>query len=112
MTDRELLLKAAQAAGYQLHLPLMEQRAASCPESIALALAKPGATWWNPLDDDGDALRLAAALRIDVWFPGRGAVQAGTPGSPITTEAINTERCPNACTRRAIVRAAAAGPAK
>lgn len=33
--------------------------------------------WWNPLEDDGDALRLAADLCINIeWFPGMKFVQA------------------------------------
>jgi hypothetical protein len=54
---------------------------------------------WNPLTDDGDALRLAVKLRIDTGFVGQQvaanmAVQG--PGGDIYAN-----------TRRAIVRAAA-----
>lgn len=59
MNDRELLELAAKAAGHQFE------------ESIY-----PGWLWidgrnWNALADDGDALRLAVRLKLDV-FTGQG----------------------------------------
>jgi hypothetical protein len=50
MTDRELLELAAKAAGLEVVTPTM---------------LKYGQ--WNPLTDDGDALRLAVKLSIVVW---------------------------------------------
>ncbi|GAD20904.1 hypothetical protein [Acidovorax sp. MR-S7] len=63
--------------------------------------------YWHPLADDGDALRLAAALRIDLeWNEQRGFR---------TVEAYRRTDGPHFCAteaeasyRRAIVRAAAA----
>jgi len=101
-TDRELLELAAKAAGYEV-------------------LASPGfeieiydGEWrkWNPLTDDGDALRLAVKLRLECmyeatelgpchcqfWIAGEGFKQV--------TEHLNDD--PYAATRRAITRAAAA----
>lgn len=47
MENRELLILAAKAAGYG---------------------NEEGSGYWNPLMDDGDALRLAVKLGIQVWF--------------------------------------------
>lgn len=52
-TDRELLELAAKAAGHQID-PI---DAMHDPEDWAV---------WNPLTDDGDALRLAVRLKIEV----------------------------------------------
>ena len=51
---------------------------------------------WNPLTDDGDALRLAVKLNID----------AGNPGMRLSIDWRKGDD-PYAATRRAIVRAAA-----
>jgi len=64
---------------------------------------------WNPLHDDGDALRLAVKLCIDIHTEDDGDGLIGTllPGGlPGPTQRI--EGCPYTATRRAIVRAAAA----
>jgi len=66
---------------------------------------------WNPLTDDGDALRLAVKLRMDVkqWNSLVIAVKAWNSHAEENT----FTQCPYAATRRAIVRAAAAiGKAK
>lgn len=59
MTDRELLELAAKAGGIQLtgrtYCELYET-------------ADQEKRWWNPLQDDGDALRLAADLKFSVIF--------------------------------------------
>jgi hypothetical protein len=59
--DRELLVLAAKAAGvkYTDALPNWD----SDWDVLAGAL-------WNPLGDDGDALRLAVQLRINIIFSG------------------------------------------
>lgn len=60
---------------------------------------------WNPLTDDGDALRLAVklGLHITVW---PDAIGIGTNGKGY--EELKWTDDPYAATRRAIVRAAAA----
>jgi hypothetical protein len=105
MTDRDLLEKAAKAADYD------------CPPGQAwddglTVCADDGWQHWNPLADDGDALRLANRLRINIehmrtlagadfgvncWPVGRGdcGVSEEDP------------RDYDAAVRRAIVRAAA-----
>lgn len=84
MTDRELLELAAKAAGICLEW--------DGPPDIWQPLYYKGKTYhyWNPLTDDGDALRLAVKLRDRV-----PAVHL----LPANADA--------AATRRAIVRAAA-----
>ena len=59
---------------------------------------------WNPLSDDGDALRLAIKLEMDVSFGLRGAVIEQSHGRKVQELDDND---PYAATRRAIVRAAA-----
>jgi hypothetical protein len=62
---------------------------------------------WNPLKDDGDALRLAVKLRLDVAVSERNkqTVVCSLKTSGISLELHNDD--PYAATRRAIVRSAA-----
>lgn len=99
-TDRELLELAAKAAGLNV----------GTDEGTYDDLK-----WWNPLTNDGDALRLAVTLRIDVLFDGRDlpdahvetvANEPGLEAQPWAHEALQPDAA--AATRRAIVRAAAA----
>jgi hypothetical protein len=97
MTDRELLELAAKAIGL--------------PEcgwmGPAFMYVKDNTfTDWNPLTDDGDALRLAVKLKLCFGpnFEGDLAVCFGNDGRNIT-EAYEAD--PYAATRRAITRAAA-----
>lgn len=57
MSDRKLLELAAKALGASL-----------IPFETAPMLDVEGQPHWNPLTDDGDALRLAVALRLDIKF--------------------------------------------
>lgn len=67
MADRELLELAAKAAGYTI----ADWRETYHGLRPALYdTHAPGRWIWQPLDDDGDALRLAAHLRLKV-APGR-----------------------------------------
>ena len=97
MTDRELLELAAKAAGYSL---LFAAEMGTTP------YIKDGRHFptWNPLEDDGDALRLAIKLEMDVSFGLRGAVIEQSHGRKVQELDDND---PYAATRRAIVRAAA-----
>ncbi|MDG9785250.1 hypothetical protein [Metapseudomonas otitidis] len=94
MDDRKLLELAAKAAG--IDHPGGEH----CVNGPALWDCK-ALRWWQPLTDDGDALRLAVKLHIRIWGPGHAETQEGRPC--IEGESSNE----NANTRRAIVRAAA-----
>jgi len=104
MTDRELLELAAKAAGLRINF-------------------HPCASYaWNPLTDDGDALRLAVKLEIDLTFYTER--EACTYAQTKHLLGYGTDGCasyqaheyykelhgadPHAATRRAIVRAAAA----
>lgn len=101
MTDRELLELAAKAAGYEVKWSDITEcfwiREGSCFDEDS----------WVPLEDDGDALRLAVKLGliINIWieakkvFAGQEVLAQGVI-EPITND-------PYAATRRAIVLAAA-----
>jgi hypothetical protein len=95
-TDKELLELAAKAAG----VPLIERIGM---HRDYFADDRTG-NEWNPLTDDGDALRLAVKLKLDI-------VDAATY---VTVWSLGNDDCdedygsdPYAATRRAIVRAAA-----
>lgn len=110
MTDRELLKFAAKAAGIE-------------------AIRDPNGVWrnctgfdpamnvfagvpWNPITDDGDALRLAVKLGLDVQMHGCNSMHpyafAFDDARNIGEEEQPSDGDPYAATRRAIVRAAAA----
>lgn len=63
MTDRELLELAAKAAG----LGYSANNFASPEDDLGgWGMVKDIGDFWNPLADDGDALRLASKLKIDI----------------------------------------------
>jgi hypothetical protein len=90
-TDRELLELAAKAGGFR------EYDEHYVP--------------WNPLDDDGDALRLAVKLMLHIGVnPGNKVFCSPTySDKPTVHESCELRgiQDPYAATRRAIVRAAA-----
>ncbi|HBO4723795.1 TPA: hypothetical protein L4V16_002020 [Pseudomonas aeruginosa] len=61
MNDRELLELAARAAGYAVDCGF-----ADCPLIYGEDAGTDGPREWNPLTDDGDALRLAVTLNLTV----------------------------------------------
>ena len=98
MNDRELLELAAKAYGVILNQYETE-------DFLRADHSMQGRFWnprWNPLTDDGDALRLAVKLRM-IIDPYAGLV--GVPPDAVVPT-IN-EGDIYAATRRAIVRAAA-----
>lgn len=100
MTDRELLELAARAAG--LHdLTYFDEGAAG-----GKGMRRDELDWdnWNPLDDDGDALRLAVKLFFTVGVEA-GFTEVLTGSGREITESHNGDAL--AATRRAIVMAAA-----
>lgn len=110
MNDRELLELAAKAAGYLF----IECNDGSRVRGSGLLLAN--WTYWNPLTDDGDALRLAVKLGLDIMRTEADVealagllphvkIDAHTVSAPFAIEALGN--APHAATRRAIVRAAA-----
>ena len=96
-TDREMLENAAKAAGYSV-------RAVSGYEQGGTVsfYMEPSQLYWNPLTDDGDALRLAVKLNIHVSPDSGGQAYANS-----VYETINDHASTLTATRRAIVRAAA-----
>lgn len=107
MTDRELLPLAARAAGIDAHWGDGWQKEIMF-RSVPRANS-PLVTYieWNPLGDDGDALRLAVKLNLSVcveldqtWICHHGA-----EAKPLLW--VEHGDNPNAATRRAIVLAAA-----
>lgn len=110
MTDRELLEYAAKAADMWVEaFSLNDDDLPDFHKERGFRLAY-GRGWWNPLTDDGDALRLAVRLGMDTYHAddeGR-AVYASYPTARGITYAIEPySNDPYAATRRAIVRAAA-----
>jgi hypothetical protein len=88
MTDRELLEDAAKAAGIYYWIDA---------DAVVTHSDTPGSTReWDPITDDGDALRLAVTLGL-----------LGAPYMALEWIEAMGEDDPLAATRRAIVRAAA-----
>jgi hypothetical protein len=92
MTDRELLELAAKAAGYEYLW------------NIDSLLIRGLESRWNPIADDGDALRLAVKLNL-VVLSDRSGISAAHGMYQCAKEVHGDD--PYAATRRAIVRAAA-----
>ena len=115
MTDHELLELAAKAAGEELKY-----------DSFGGDNPDREYNYWNPLTDDGDALRLAVKLQLDicpyVYFnehcqlPAVSKLRKTADGSWIEEKVSRfpeysesfVKHDPYAATRRAIVKAAAA----
>lgn len=110
MTDRELLELAAKAAG----MNLADYQGGGDDAQNGLWMARgysnpnTGSRDWNPIKDDGDALRLAADLRLRI-DPGKHmgdgcTVESQRPGIAGATAFHNTK---SEQMRRAIVMVAA-----
>jgi hypothetical protein len=106
MNDRELLELAAKAAG-----AVPDPNVDDTPPGIYIDAddqdyiydVRPNGDWlvWNPLNDDGHALRLAVKLHLTCrHFMGETVAQSTVPGGP-------SVYITDTCHRRAIVRAAA-----
>ena len=115
MSDKELLELAAKAAGIEF-VPATNESGKKCEAAFGLwikTIAEPyegQRRRFNPLTDDGDALRLAVRLNIEfACFDDSQKVNAGVwsedskPYDCMTP--YNGDK--QAATRRAIVRAAA-----
>lgn len=112
MSDRELLEFAAKAAGYKKYFAnhlgrysfvTYEEKRYSMEKNSHVVCEK--TLDWNPLDDDGDALRLAVKTGLGViqWRLYVSATHG--PTGMEWLETLGSDPC--AATRRAIVRAAA-----
>lgn len=110
MTDRELLELAAQAAGYTKDRQWGVRYLESAGGSVKV---KNSWVKWNPLTDDGDALRLAVKLGLSIQvhhdscqpFPWLRVVDREQRWTHAMVKEYGAD--PAASTRRAIVRAAA-----
>jgi len=92
MSDKDLLELAARAAG--IRCDLSEPSLITGARHQCFFDADGYQFGWNPLTDDGDALRLAVKIK---WVPSR-----------VEVVGLSMNEDPYAATRRAIVRAAAA----
>lgn len=68
MEDKELLEKAAKAIGLDGEA-VDDVYLHRTDETPVTAFISGDGNWWNPLHDDGDALRLAVTLAIDIAPP-------------------------------------------
>lgn len=103
MNDRELLEFAAKAAG-------MPPPVDSNGVWSAWSGTMDNGHWWDPLADDGDALRLAVKLQIQL-VPGtynKDEFCAYAPDGRMAKEYWSSLQDERTATRRVIVRAAAA----
>lgn len=108
MDDRQLLEDAAKAAGYRVNGWIGERFYVVDPN-------RPDGSFdpfvWAPLTDDGDALRLAVKLSMNLVITCKSpSLLLGVTDARSTESGWSTEShamCPYAATRRAIVRAAA-----
>lgn len=105
-TDRELLELAARAAGIEL---IWKDEPGWAPKLKANRMQS-----WNPMDDDGDALRLAVKLHLVVaimpeqkWCEKAAFTACYSFQGPERGDTDHGDDA-GAATRRAIVRAAAA----
>ena len=77
MTDRELLEFAAKAAGYEL-IQFSEY-------SGFQILDNGDSRWWDPIAEDGDALRLAVKLKMfTFWGTGEDLCEAALDADPFS----------------------------
>jgi hypothetical protein len=111
MTDRELLELAAKAAGLEFDPTAKAARGLKVVRDGAVCQSDQ--VLWNPLTNDGDALRLAVKLSIELEWRFDGRLVAFKQVDPLNLDkkrffAIEGSREDRqANTRRAIVRAAA-----
>ena len=117
MSDRELIEMAAKAAGIgplDFDYAGREGHGFYCGPRLPMpqgAVMAAMWTYWRPLEDDGDALRLATKLSIDIEWQEYGGVEAyqrtmeGAHFCAYEQSELGEDPC--AAIRRSIVRAAA-----
>ena len=113
--DRNLVERAARAAGIPLEFrvlkwsdgseyPCYEDKDSVCVTPIYTPVIK-----WNPLQDDGDALRLSVAMGMNLYINDKyciAEILSDSESPPIHQNEYCDSETKNAATRRAIVRAA------
>lgn len=100
MTDQQLLELAAKAAGIEIFIDE--------DEDFYRVKTSGNRRFWNPLVDDGDALRLAVKLHISIALNRTGGYTTAIYGYSMRLEIKEMHNNdPSAATRRAIVWAAA-----
>jgi hypothetical protein len=104
MNDREFLEAAAKAVGINFKCFVDEVTDYDSPH-YGISAIQLGSTWntWNPLEDDGDALRLAVDLRLSIDLAVRSTAEETQRGSTFSLQHFVA----HSATRRAIVHAAA-----
>jgi hypothetical protein len=111
MTDRELLELAAKAAGIECRGWCPPGGRSDGWHGMYTGDGETGAwSQWNPLTDDGDALRLAVKLDMKVFHAAKSAYAIPSHdgvGMEVQDRYIDAGGDKYAATRRAIVRAAA-----
>lgn len=112
MTDRELLELAAIAIGERVVLSEAEMHGCTDESTIYTGAMLYGVQdVWNPLADDGDALRLAVKLGVIVGcYENYSSLDLLSPYAHIETVIVwhsSVGNCQYGSTRRAIVLAAA-----
>jgi len=108
MDDRELLERAAKAAGINLEWHRNKRTQRDDPHRGTANSIEP----WNPLTDDGDALRLMAKLHMELYYTSayvvvRAAIKLNPDELPFEMFDGDSVDDLYTATRRAIVRAAA-----
>jgi hypothetical protein len=100
MTDRETLELAARAAGY-----VFGEYGGKPARQVTTKIGA-ARIYWNPLTDDGDALRLAVYLEFEIDITSTGVAVRTRCGLKVL---VNKTEEPDLCAaaRRAITRAAA-----
>lgn len=127
MTDRELLELAAKAGGMKL-MQFADgwQWANSGPRGAGIYKIDPNQSpvgnprfrflYWNPLTDDGDALRLSSDVGINISYHSNlvdstagliVAQSSGFPGITVKQQSSHNKSERQESTRRSIVRCAA-----
>jgi hypothetical protein len=101
MTDRELLELAANAAGIIVGHAKRDPSVTFFRDDRGLVIN------WDPLTDDGDALRLAVKLGVQITIILDGDDGDHSPKTMVDWATEEHGNDPYAATRRAIVRAAA-----
>ena len=107
MSDRELLELAALAAGYVIHEHSEHGAWVYARDAIKNSYVKYPVVYWTPKHDDGDALRLAVKLAMNIeFYPSSNTVFVeGIENGLLFDEFLGNDPC--AATRRAVVMVAA-----